>query len=61
MELVDGETLAQRLSKGPLPIDEALGIASRSQKGLRQHMKRGVIHRHLEPGGHSAARPDGPY
>jgi serine/threonine-protein kinase len=50
MELLDGETLARRLERGPLPLDQALrygaGIADALDKAHRQ----GVTHRDLKPG-----------
>ena len=41
LELIDGETLADRLSKGSLPIDEALAIALQIVEALKRRMKRG--------------------
>ena len=49
LELVEGETLAQRLSKGALPIEEALGICKQIAEGLGAAHEKGVIHRDLKP------------
>ncbi len=50
MELVEGETLAQRISKGPLPVEETLGICRQIAEGLEAAHEKGVIHRDLKPG-----------
>ncbi len=49
MEIVPGETLAQRLSHGAMPINDLLQIASQISDGLRAAHRRGVIHRDLKP------------
>jgi serine/threonine-protein kinase len=49
MELVPGETLAERIVQGPLPVDEALGIAKAIAEGLETAHEGGVIHRDLKP------------
>ena len=49
LEFVDGESLAQRLSAGPLPVDEALAISRQLVAALEAAHDRGVIHRDLKP------------
>ena len=49
MELAAGETLAERLQKGPVPVDEALEIAIGIAKGLEAAHGAGVVHRDLKP------------
>jgi eukaryotic-like serine/threonine-protein kinase len=48
LELVEGETLAQRISKGALPLEEALGICRQIAEGLEAAHEKGVIHRDLK-------------
>jgi Tol biopolymer transport system component len=50
MEYLQGETLAARIAKGPLPIDEALRYAIQIADALCQAHRHGVIHRDLKPG-----------
>jgi len=49
LELVKGPTLAERIAAGPLPIDEALPIASQIAEALEYAHERGIIHRDLKP------------
>jgi len=50
LEFVAGETLAERLSKGPIPVDEALPMARQIAEALEVAHEKGVIHRDLKPG-----------
>src|SRR5437867_3219433 len=49
MELVAGETLAERIRRGPIPPDEALGIAKQIAEALEAAHEKSVIHRDLKP------------
>ena len=49
LELVEGPTLADRIAKGPIPIDEALPIARQIAEALEAAHEQGVIHRDLKP------------
>ncbi len=50
MELLEGETLANRLLKGPLPPDQVLKYGIQICEGLERAHKSGVVHRDLKPG-----------
>ena len=50
MEYLEGETLAARLAKGPLPFDQALRYGIEIADALAQAHRRGVFHRDLKPG-----------
>ena len=49
MELLEGQTLAERLSKGPLPIDQVLKIGTEIAQALEKAHDQGIIHRDLKP------------
>src|SRR5215467_7154283 len=49
LELVEGETLADRIERGPIPVDEALGIAKQIAEALEAAHERSIIHRDLKP------------
>ena len=49
LELVPGETLAERIARGPIPVDEAVEIATKVAEGLEEAHERGIIHRDLKP------------
>jgi serine/threonine protein kinase len=49
LELVEGPTLADRVARGPLPIEESLAIAAQIADGLDAAHGQGIIHRDLKP------------
>src|SRR5262245_7028872 len=49
MELVEGPTLAERIAKGPLPLEESLKIAAQIGKALEAAHDKGILHRDLKP------------
>ena len=49
MEVVEGETLADRLSRGPLPLKTALALALPIAEALEAAHERGILHRDLKP------------
>jgi serine/threonine-protein kinase len=50
LELVEGATLADRLRRGPMTIDEAVGIGREIALALEAAHERGIVHRDLKPG-----------
>jgi eukaryotic-like serine/threonine-protein kinase len=58
MELVPGETLTDRIARGPIPFDEALPIARQIAEALEVAHELGVVHRDLKPA-NVKVRPDG--
>jgi len=49
LELVPGETLADRIGRSPVPVDEALDIATKISEALEEAHGLGIIHRDLKP------------
>jgi len=58
MELVAGETLADRIKRGAIPVEEALPIAKQIAEALEAAHEQGIIHRDLKPA-NIKVRPDG--
>ncbi len=50
MECVEGETLAKRLEKGPLPLEQVLKFGTQLSDALDKAHRSGVVHRDLKPG-----------
>src|SRR5262245_39014172 len=50
LEFIDGATLAERLLRGALPVDEILRIASQIAMGLQAAHEKGIVHLDLKPG-----------
>src|SRR5215510_6221943 len=50
MECVEGETLAKRLEKGPLPLEQVLKYGAQISDALDKAHRSGVVHRDLKPG-----------
>src|SRR5215469_17899372 len=49
LELVEGETLSDRLRRGPIPVEDALNIAQLIAEALEAAHEKGIVHRDLKP------------
>jgi len=49
MELVEGPTLADRVARGRIPVDDAQPIARQIAEALEAAHERGIVHRDLKP------------
>src|SRR5260370_1046047 len=58
MEYIEGATLAERIAQGPIPLDEALGIARQIADALEAAHEKAIVHRDLKPA-NVKIRPDG--
>src|SRR5688572_14836315 len=50
LEYIDGQSLAERLTAGPMPLDEALEVAVQIAGALDAAPEKGIVHRDLKPG-----------
>ncbi len=50
MELLDGESLAERLARGPLPLNDVLRFGAEIAGALDRAHRAGIVHRDLKPG-----------
>jgi Tol biopolymer transport system component len=49
LEFVEGETLAERIARGPMPVDQALAISAQIAEALEAAHEKGIVHRDLKP------------
>jgi Tol biopolymer transport system component len=59
LEFVEGDTLADRIARGPLPLDEALAIAGQVAEALEAAHDKGIVHRDLKPANIKITRDGG--
>jgi len=50
MELIEGESLAKRLERGPMPLEQVLKYGAQVADGLEKAHRAGIVHRDLKPG-----------
>jgi len=60
LELVEGETLAERIARGPIPLKDALPIARQITEALATAHDKGIVHRDLKPGNVALTRDGNP-
>ena len=58
MELVEGPDLAERIARGPIPLDDAIHVARQIADALEAAHEQGIVHRDLKPA-NIKVRPDG--
>src|SRR5512136_608193 len=58
LELVEGQTLADHIKKGPIPVEESLKLALQIAEALEAAHEKGVVHRDLKPA-NIKVTPDG--
>ncbi|MFH1679389.1 MAG: protein kinase [Candidatus Eisenbacteria bacterium] len=49
MACIEGESLKKKIGAGPLPIDEAIGVAIQVAEGLQEAHEKGIVHRDIKP------------
>ena len=49
LELVEGDTLSDRIKAGPIPVEESLKLALQIAEALEAAHEKGIIHRDLKP------------
>src|SRR5438046_3178536 len=57
MELLEGESLADRLQKGPLPLRQSLDVGIQIAEALEKAHRQGIVHRDLKPGNIMLTKP----